>query len=292
MGFALILQMNPNKMKVFIIIFFFLFNFQTYSQKQNNPAKEFNHLSASEIDQYLPRLHKAHPSFDDRLRVIALRRLGTPYYLKAIGDGKGYDSNPVFNIRTTNCTAFILTNVALASARSYQQANSAMAHINYYPVPAGQNPINYRNRIHYTSHRLKSSNYFYLITDSIAVKSEQRTINLILNRQQDGSRFLPIGWEKQIELNYIPRKHITKDLLKRFPKVCGVGIVRKELFAKGIIIGHEGMVLDGKYFIHASLFAGKVVKEDFYRYTRKRRVTDGKFVCDGIVIYRMKEVRE
>ena len=255
-----------------------------------NPYKNFCQLSSEEINKLLPQLQKDFPDFEDRLRTIALERIDTPYNLKAIGDGKGYDSNPVFNIRTTNCTAFILTNVALASARTYQQADSAMAYINYYPVPAGQDPINYKNRIHYTSHRLQSSNYFYVLTDSIADKKQQRTINLILNRKQDGSHFLPINWEKHIELNYIPRKNITKNLLKKFPNVCGVGIVRKELFEKGIIIGHEGIVIDGKYFIHASLFADKVVKEDFYGYTRKRRITDGKFVCDGIVVYQMKEV--
>lgn len=81
-------------------------------------------------------------------------------------------------------------------------------------------------------------------------------------------------------------------MLQRFPHVCGVGIVRKELFAKGIIIGHEGIVLDGENFIHASKAAGKVVRENFYSYTQKRRKTDGKFACDGIVVYQMKEVKE
>ena len=62
------------------------------------------------------------------------------------------------------------------------------------------------------------------------------------------------------------------------------------MFKKGIIIGHGGIVIDGKYFIHASLYAGEVVKEDFYGYTREKRITDGKFVCDGIVIYSMEKV--
>ena len=282
-------------MKIYIFIFIFLFNLQSYSQNhqnKNNSTTRFYHLSSNAIDQLLPQLRKDYPCFDNRLRAIALQRLNTPYSLKPIGDGKGFDPNPVFNIATTNCTAFILTNVALASARTYEQADSAMAYINYYPVADEQDPINYQNRIHYTSHRLQSSNYFYVITDSIAKKNQLRTINLILNRQKDGSHFLPIDWEKHIELRYIPRENITKNLLKRFPNVCGVGIVRKELFNKGIIIGHEGIVIDGKYFIHASFYSKKVVKENFYNYTRKRRLTDGKFVCDGIMIYKMKEVKK
>ena len=81
-------------------------------------------------------------------------------------------------------------------------------------------------------------------------------------------------------------------MTKSFPKVCGVGVVRHELFEKGIIIGHEGMVFDGEFFVHASGEAGKVIKENFYQYTQKRRKQDKKFICDGIVVYEMKEVRE
>jgi len=254
--------------------------------------KDFYQLSSSEINQLLSQLRKDCPDFENRLRAITLKRLDTPYSLKPIGDGKGYDPNPVFNITTTNCTAFILTNVALASGRFYEQAESFMAYLNYYPVVPGKDPINYQNRIHYTTHRLLTSDYFHLITDSIANKSKQRTINLILNRKEDGTHFLPIDWEKNVELNYIPRKNISKDMLKRFPPICGVGIVRKELFEKGIIIGHEGIVFDGKDFIHASLAAGKVVQENFYSYTQKRKKPDEKFVCDGIVVYMMKEVKE
>ena len=266
----------------------YIFNVASFAKQD----KDFYELSTTEINQLLSKLRKECPDFEDRLRAITLKRVNTPYSLKPIGDGKGYDPNPVFNITTTNCTAFILTNVALASARSFEQADSFMAYLNYYPVASGQNPINYQNRIHYTTHRLITSDYFYLITDSSADKSKQRTINLILNRKLDGTHFLPIDWQKNVELNYIPRKNISKDLLKRFPHICGVGIVRKELFNQGIIIGHEGIVIDGKDFIHASLSAGKVVRENFYRYTQKRKKPDGKFVCDGIVVYNMKEVKE
>jgi len=266
----------------------YIFNVASFAKQD----KDFYELSPTEINQLLSQLRKDCPDFEDRLRAITIKRLGTPYSLKPIGDGKGYDPNPVFNITTTNCTAFILTNVALASGRFYEQAESFMTHVNYYPVAPGKDPITYKNRIHYTTHRLLASDYFCPITDSIADKSKQRTINMVLNRKQDGTHFLPIDWQENVELNYIPRKNINKDMLKRFPKVCGVGIIRKELFKKGIIIGHEGIVIDGEDFIHASLAAGKVVRENFYRYTQKRRKTDGTFVCDGIVVYQMLEVKE
>jgi len=264
----------------------FIFNLTAAAK----PGEKFYQFSPTEITALLVQLQKDNPDFQDRFRAIALKRLGTPYSLKPIGDGKGYDANPVFNVSTTNCTAFIITNVALASGRSYEQADSLMAFIHYYPVDKGKNPISYQNRIHYTTHRLLTSDYFYLITDSVANKSKQRTITLILNRQKDGSHFLPLDWEENVKLTYIPRKNITREILSRFPAVCGVGIVRKELFKKGIIIGHEGVVLDGKDFLHASQTAGKIVRENFYNYTQKRRKGNGKFVCDGIVVYKMLEV--
>jgi hypothetical protein len=254
--------------------------------------KDFYELSPTEINQLLSKLRKNYPDFNSRLRAITLQRLNTPYSLKPIGDGKGYDPNPVFNLTTTNCTAFILTNVALASSRSFEQAESFMTYVNYYPVASGEDPITYKNRIHYTTHRLLTSDYFYLITDSIADRNKQRAINMVLNRKQDGTHFLPLNWQENVELNYIPRKNISKEMLKRFPRICGVGIVRKGLFNKGIIIGHEGIVIDGENFIHASLAAGKVVQENFFNYSQKRRKLDGKFVCHGIVVYKMKEVRE
>ena len=275
-----------SRIKIFALLIF-IFSETSVAQA----GEHFYQYSVSEINQLLQQLQKNCPDFEDRLRAITLKRLNTPYELKPIGDGKGFDPYPVFNIATTNCTAFVLTNVALSCARTYGQAESLMAYIHYYPLDSGQDPISYQNRIHYTSHRLLFSNYFSLITDSVANTKEQRKINLILNRQQDGSFYLPLDWEKKVELKYIPRKKINRKMLKRFPRICGVGIVRKELFAKGIIIGHEGFVLDGKKFIHASMAAGKVVMEDFFNYTQKRRKINHKFVCDGIVVYLMNDVK-
>ena len=94
-----------------------------------------------------------------------------------------------------------------------------------------------------------------------------------------------------MQLPFIPKKFINQELLSRLPELCGVGIVQKELFKKGIVIAHEGILVKGTEFIHASKFAGKVVREDFYRYTRKLRLEDRKPVCDGVVFYLMKELK-
>jgi hypothetical protein len=254
-------------------------------------SKKFFRLTTDEINELLPKLHEQFPDFESRLHALSRIRLDTPYEFKAIGDGSGIESNPIFRIDKTNCTVFVLTNMALASALNYQQAESLMTSLNYYPTDGNKNQISYENRRHFTIDRLLTSDYFELITSSIAQPMELDTVHLVLNRQDDGSHFLPIDWEKEIELSYIPKKFITRQFLERLPAVCGVGVIQKELFKKGIVIAHEGILFNGKDFIHASKFRRKVVRQDFLRYTRKWKLGSREPVCDGIVVYLMKEVK-
>ena len=260
------------------------------------PDRTFSHkkiyqMSRQEIDLLLPELQNQYADFASRFHALALLRLGTPYDFKAIGEGSGIEPNPVFRVDKTNCTAFVLTNMALAWASSYQQAESLMTYLNYYPVPDGKNPITYENRRHFTADRLQTSEYFELITTPIARPEELDTIRLILNRQEDGSHFLPISWEKEIELPFIPKAFITRELLERLPALCGIGVIQKNLFKKGIIIAHEGILFDRGEFIHASKYKRKLVREDFYRYTRKKKLNGDGPVCDGIVLYIMKAAK-
>ena len=247
-------------------------------------------MTIDEINALLPTLHDQFPNFQTRLQALAQIRLDTPYEFKAIGDGSGFEPRPFFRVDKTNCTAFILTNIALASASNYQQAESLMAKLNYYPSQNDSNDVSYENRVHFTSDRLLTSKYFELISTEIAHPQELDTVRLVLNRRSNGSHLLPINWEKEIELPYIPKVFITKKFLQRLPAVCGVGIIQKELFSKGVVIAHEGFLFDGTDFIHASKDAHKVKQEDFYRYSRKRKKGSLLPVCDGIVLYLMKEV--
>jgi len=251
---------------------------------------EFHFATKEDINRLLPLLYKKFPKFSDRIHALSLLRIGTPYEFKILGEGDGFDPNPIFRIDKTNCTVFVLTNMALASATSYQQAESLMNYLNYYPVPDGENPISYQNRRHFTADRLLTSEYFELITTHFVNPAELETVTIVLNRQSDGSHFLPIDWQKKIEISYIPKKHITAKLLNRLPSVCGVGIIRQEMFDKGIVIAHEGIIFNQKDFIHASKDDGKVVKENFHRYFRKYKKDGTGPICDGIVLYLMKEV--
>jgi hypothetical protein len=273
-----------------LLILYLLITFSSLENLLPSPKKFFR-LTTNEINELLPKLHNLFPDFQSRIRALSQLRLGTPYELKAVGEGFGFEPKPIFRIDKTNCTAFVLTNIALASARSYQLAESLMTYLNYYQVPDGKNPVTYKNRIHFTSDRLLTSEYFELITTTLAQPQQLDTAHLVLNRQSNGSHFLPIDWEKGIELPFIRKQFITPELLKKLPAVCGVGIIQQELFKKGIAIAHEGFLFDGKDFIHASIDAGKVKREDFLRYCRKKKKGSLMPVCDGIVLYLMREVK-
>ena len=241
-------------------------------------------MSPAEVDGFLRQLHDCFPRFEDRLRALSLVRLDTPYDWKAIGDGKGYEPNPVFTVSKTNCTVQILTNAALSHGLAYAEAESLMAFINYYPVDAGQNPVRYENRRHYTSDRILTSPYFEEFTSRVGKPNELDSIQLVLNRKQDGTHFLPVDWEKEVMLPYMPTAKITAEFLERLPEVCGVGIIRKKLFKLGVIIAHEGMIFDGKTFVHASSRAKKVVAEDFLAYCSSNKG------MHGAVFYLFKKV--
>ncbi len=275
------------------LIFAGLFVFCSQQSKKESPWTWLSHqkpmykMTVAEIDSFLPQLQEKFPDWDARLKALSLNRLGTVYDWHAIGDGCPPDTNPVFTVWKTNCTVQVLTNEALALSRSYAQAESLMAYIDYYPVPKGQNPISYQNRVHFTYDRINTSRFFKDITRQVAKPSELDSVHIVLNRKKDGTHFLPIPFEKPVTAYYIPIQKVTKDLLRRLPPVCGVDFVRKKIWPLGIMIAHEGMVFDGKTLIHASSVAKKVVKQDFWDYLFPK---NGSRHCDGVVFFKFVDV--
>ncbi|GBD93943.1 hypothetical protein BMS3Abin05_01539 [bacterium BMS3Abin05] len=251
--------------------------------------KPMYEMTTAEVDSFLPQLQEKFPNWDARLKALSLNRLGTVYDWHAIGDGCPPDTTPVFTVKKTNCTVQILTNEALALSRSYAQAESLMAYIDYYPVPEGQNPVSYQNRVHFTYDRINTSRFFKDITREIAGPSELDSVHIILNRRKDGTHFLKIPFEKPVTAYYIPIQKVTKDLLKRLPPVCGVDFVRKKMWPLGIMIAHEGMVFNGDTLIHASSEAKKVVKQNFWNYLFRK---DGTSAFDGVVFFKFIDVNK
>ena len=60
-------------------------------------------------------------------------------------------------------------------------------------------------------------------------------------------------------------------MLSRLPLICGVAFVKKSYVKNGILIAHEGFVIDKKFLVHASSSSKKTVKEDLLSYLNSKK---------------------
>lgn len=238
-------------------------------------------LSQSPLDARLAQWQDSVPALDDRVRAILLARLGTPVRLGCLGEEAPPDTEPVFRLDEADCTVLVLTTAALAHARTLAQAESNMAYANYREVE-GKRPITYETRLHFTEDRLDASPYFRDVTASIVPESLLASATLTLNKKENGDRLLPIPWERPITLRYLPTPLATPRLLSGFPPLVGVALIKKATFRIGLAAAHEGVLLDGKSFIHASSEDRRVVRVSFQEYLAKH------VHFDGLVFYEFR----
>ncbi|MFH1453307.1 MAG: N-acetylmuramoyl-L-alanine amidase-like domain-containing protein [Armatimonadota bacterium] len=239
--------------------------------------------SGQELNEVLADINKRFPVFEDRLRAIALMRIGTPYLGGCLGEETAPDTEPLFRWDVSDCTVFVITCSALAHAGNLDGARKMMEVLNYYnPPEAGDKAVNYNNRIHFTYDRINNNPYFKDITKDLIPEGRLSKVKLTLNRKSDTSKLINIPWEKKVEAYYIPSIKINKKFLEKLPPVCGVAFVREENFPLGIVVSHEGMLIDNKRLIHADSADKKVTDVDFMDYYFN--ICKGYF--DGIIIYK------
>lgn len=245
----------------------------------------FYRMKSRDVDILLSRLHRIFPNFHDRLKAVALLQLGTPYERGCLGEEKPPDRDPLFRLDKTDCTVFVMISSALAHGKNLEEARELMKSINYHPVKPDIDPVSYENRVHFTYDRITSSTYFQDITRDLLPPKSLVETHLILNKKSDGSRLLPINWEKEVTAYWIPAKCIGKELLQKIPSVvAGVGFIRKKNFSQGIIVSHEGMIIDREYLVHADSIKKRVLRTDFLKYLRQN--SD---YFDGVLIYEFLE---
>lgn len=242
--------------------------------------------SRAEVDRSLTDWSARHAEIPARVREILLARLGTPYVLGSLGEGRGAvpDSDPVFRLDEVDCTVLVLTTAALAHARTLEEAERNMALANYREV-AGERPITYETRLHFTEDRLDASPYFRDITARVVPESLLVARAITLNRKDSGEKLLPIEWTRSMTLRYLPASRASADVLANLPPVTGVALIKESYFKNGLAAAHEGVILDGADLVHASTEAKEVVRVPFLPYLRR---ADGTFRFDGLVFYEFR----
>ena len=114
-------------------------------------------ISEREIAAVMPQFHMRYPDFQERLRALALWRVGTPYELYQLGEEVEPDLDPIFRLDVSDCTAHVLTSLSLAQSRSWDEARLNMVNLHYKADGDGDKQPTYKSRWHYTTDRLLSN---------------------------------------------------------------------------------------------------------------------------------------
>lgn len=239
-------------------------------------------LAPDQLAEVLPRFEQRYPDFEERLRALAIWRVGTPYGAFRLGEEQEPDPDPLFRLDVSDCTSHILTSLSLAQSRDWDQARRNMVAIHYKPAADGRKVPTYNSRWHYTTDRIMDNPSTQDITASLVPADQLATAEVVLNRKADGGEFLNLGWERPVRARYIPSRFVDEALLARLPALCGIAFVKEEWFDLGLVVGHEGMLIDRRELIHAGLDAGETAREDFLGYLFR---DDGPLFA-GIMVFR------
>ena len=223
-------------------------------------------LNEEQVSDILPQFHKKFPDFHDRLKAFALWQVGKPYELFCLGEESGEDKDPIFRLDVSDCTVHILTSLASVQSSSWQEARKTLIDIHYKRNDDQTSIPTYKSRWHFTTDRIQDNPSTKNITSSLVSNQELVTINLTLNKKEDGDEFLKLGWQKPTTIQFIPNKFVGEDLLDKLPQIAGVAFVKKTYFKMGLVVAHEGMIIDNKNIVHASSEFGKTVNMDFMEY--------------------------
>ena len=273
--------------KIFLL---FLFSF-SFSFSENNLYSWIEtvpkpwELSHKNIDTHLTGFHKKFPNFHDRLIALNIWRVGTPYGIFCLGEERGVDKDPIIRIDTSDCTVHVLTTIAFAESESFNEARDAMIRLHYKPDANGKIEPTYKSRWHFTSDRILNHSKTPDITSSICNPTELETVEIELNKKKNGKQFLNLSWTSKELINFIPAKKINEQIMQKLPKICGVAFVKKSYFKNGIVIAHEGYVINKKNLIHASSKEKMTVNVDFLTYLYEKK--EDQF--DGVMFYDIKE---
>jgi hypothetical protein len=243
-------------------------------------------LSETEFEFYLPQFHERFPNYHDRLKALNLWRVGTPYGLFCLGEESGKDNDPILRADLSDCTVHVLTSLAFAESFTWENARDAMVDIHYKMDENGEKKPTYISRWHYTSDRLLHHDRTVDITSSVAHENDLEKVKIELNKKHDGSEFLDLNWSSNETIKFIPTVKIAENILLNLPAVSGVAFVKKSYFKMGIVIAHEGYLIDQTNLIHASSEYNKTVNVDFLSYL----FNDGDPRFDGVMFYKINPI--
>ena len=245
-------------------------------------------LSEKEISEILPQFQQKFPDFHDRLKAFALWQVGKPYELFCLGEETGEDKDPIFRLDVSDCTVHVLTSLASVQSLTWNEAKINLINIHYKPNENGISIPTYKSRWHYTTDRIQDHPSTRNITLGLLPNDQLKTVTITLNKKTDGKTFLDLDWQKPTSIQYISSENLNSKVLQNLPNVVGVAFVRESYFKMGLVVAHEGMVIDQKNIIHASAEYGETVSMDFMEYYFREEGP----LFDGVLFYSFHPLTE
>ena len=245
-------------------------------------------LSEREISEILPQFQQKFPDFHDRLKAFALWQVGKPYELFCLGEEAGEDKDPIFRLDVSDCTVHVLTSLASVQSLTWNEAKINLINIHYKPNENGISIPTYKSRWHYTTDRIQDHPSTRNITLGLLPNDQLKTVTITLNKKTDGKTFLDLDWQKPTSIQYISSENLNSKVLQNLPNVAGVAFVRESYFKMGLVVAHEGMVIDQKNIIHASAEYGETVSMDFMEYYFREEGP----LFDGVLFYSFHPLTE
>ena len=245
-------------------------------------------LSENEISEILPQFQQKFPDFHDRLKAFALWQVGKPYELFCLGEETGEDKDPIFRLDVSDCTVHVLTSLASVQSLTWNEAKINLINIHYKPNENGISIPTYKSRWHYTTDRIQDHPSTRNITLGLLPNDQLKTVTITLNKKTDGKAFLDLDWQKPTSVQYISSENLNSKVLQNLPNVAGVAFVRESYFKMGLVVAHEGMVIDQKNIIHASAEYGETVSMDFMEYYFREEGP----LFDGVLFYSFHPLTE
>jgi D-alanyl-D-alanine carboxypeptidase/D-alanyl-D-alanine-endopeptidase (penicillin-binding protein 4) len=131
-------------------------------------------MAPGDVDAYLAGIDAQ--AYGDRVAVLARAAIGTNYVGDPLGEGPGapHDADPLMDLSKVDCVTFVEQTLALAAAKSYQDAFDILQRIRY-----RNGAIAFENRNHFMEADWIGNNAFCKdVTGSLGAPTEKSTRTL------------------------------------------------------------------------------------------------------------------
>ncbi|MBN2309578.1 MAG: DUF1460 domain-containing protein [Candidatus Hydrogenedentes bacterium] len=227
-------------------------------------------MTPGDIDEYAAQLSAREPDFSARVVAVANRSLGTPYADGPLGEGPAgvYDQDPLVDFQRVDCVTFIEQTIALASARSFDEAVDMLQRIRY-----KDGAIAFETRNHFMIADWIENNPFCRdVTAEAGVpcaEVSRRISKRDFFERVNAPELGRFALSRIVDLRYIPAAQ-AGEAAPNLPSPAVVVFVGKVdwLFALhcGLFIRTDADEGPQNMLYHASSKAGCVVAEDFAGY--------------------------